>query len=206
MDSSVIVELIVVVGAIFGGGGFWNWMSARSSKKNDVGNKIDSMSADLSSMKSDVSDMKSDINTLKADVNALKTDVNTLKTDVNTLKSDFTSLKSDVSTLSGDINDLKTLYDELSKAQIDYQTIAQQDKVNYVEALTGLMRERLLENYYNCIRKGYYTKAERETYGAMFKCYTSKYFDGDGVIHDLEPIMKALPWTDPNDNSSDSKE
>lgn len=173
MDNSVIIELIVVVGAIFGGGGFWNWMSARSNKKNDVGDKIDSISSDISSLKTDIADVKLDINALKSDV---------------------TTLKSDVSTLSDDINDLKTLYDELNKAQIDYQAITQQDKVNYVEALTGLMRERLLENYYTCIRKGYYTKEERETYGAMFKCYTSKYFDGDGVIHDLEPIMKALPW------------
>lgn len=63
-----------------------------------------------------------------------------------------------------------------------------------ITAQRDLMRERLLDVYYKCTAKGYYSKEERETYGALFECYESKPFDGNGVLHDLQPIMKELPW------------
>ena len=64
-----------------------------------------------------------------------------------------------------------------------------------INAQRDLMRERLLDVYYRCTAKGYYSKEERETYGALFDCYESEPFNGDGVLHDLQPIMKELPWT-----------
>lgn len=64
-----------------------------------------------------------------------------------------------------------------------------------IHAQRDLMRERLLDVYYRCTEKGYYSKEERETYGALFECYENAPFNGDGVLHDLQPIMKALPWT-----------
>lgn len=64
-----------------------------------------------------------------------------------------------------------------------------------ITAQRDLMRERLLDVYYKCTAKGFYSKEERETYGALFDCYESKPFNGNGVLHDLQPIMKALPWT-----------
>lgn len=64
-----------------------------------------------------------------------------------------------------------------------------------ITAQRDLMRERLLDVYYKCTEKGFYSKEERETYGALFDCYESEPFKGNGVLHDLQPIMKALPWT-----------
>ena len=64
-----------------------------------------------------------------------------------------------------------------------------------IKAQRDLMRERLLDAYYRCTAKGYYSKEERETYGALFSRYESAPFNGNGVLHDLQPIMKELPWT-----------
>lgn len=64
-----------------------------------------------------------------------------------------------------------------------------------IKAQRDLMRERLLDAYYRCTAKGYYSKEERETYGALFSRYESEPFNGNGVLHDLQPIMKELPWT-----------
>lgn len=64
-----------------------------------------------------------------------------------------------------------------------------------ISAQRDMMRERLLDNYYRCTAKGFYSKEERETYGSLFDCYTNPPFNGNGVIHDLQPIMKELPWT-----------
>lgn len=64
-----------------------------------------------------------------------------------------------------------------------------------INAQRDLMRERLLDVYYRCTAKGYYSKEERETYGALFECYEKPPFNGNGVLHDLQPIMKELPWT-----------
>lgn len=65
-----------------------------------------------------------------------------------------------------------------------------------INAQRDLMRERLLDAYYRCTAKGFYSKGEREVYGALFSCYTQPPFNGNGVIHDLQPIMKELPWTE----------
>lgn len=64
-----------------------------------------------------------------------------------------------------------------------------------ISAQRDLMRERLLDVYYKCTAKGFYSKEEREVYGPLFSCYESEPFNGNGVLHDLQPIMKELPWT-----------
>ena len=64
-----------------------------------------------------------------------------------------------------------------------------------IESLRAMIRDRLLDAYDKCMEKGYYTKEERETYGELFKCYESKPFDGNGVMHQLQPKMQSLPWT-----------
>lgn len=64
-----------------------------------------------------------------------------------------------------------------------------------ITAQRDLMRERLLDAYYKCTAKGYYSKEERETYGALFDCYEKPPFNGNGVLHDMQGIMKELPFT-----------
>lgn len=65
-----------------------------------------------------------------------------------------------------------------------------------ITAQRDLMRERLLDAYYRCTSKGYFTREERETYEELFSCYTQPPFNGNGVIHDLWDIMRELPWSD----------
>ena len=50
------------------------------------------------------------------------------------------------------------------------------------------------------MEKGYYTKEEREVYGAMYECYVADPFNGNGVMHQLQPKMVALPWTEEEAN------
>ena len=64
-----------------------------------------------------------------------------------------------------------------------------------ITAQRDLIRERLLDAYYRCTSKGYFSREERETYEALFECYTQPPYNGNGVIHDLWDIMRELPWT-----------
>lgn len=84
-----------------------------------------------------------------------------------------------------------------SRELLEEQRLAAQkaERDAMIAAQRDLMRERLLDVYYRCTAKGYYSKEERETYGALFDCYESEPFNGNGVLHDLQPIMKELPWT-----------
>lgn len=65
-----------------------------------------------------------------------------------------------------------------------------------ITAQRDLIRERLLDAYNRCTSKGYFSRAERETYEALFECYTQPPYNGNGVIHDLWNIMRELPWSD----------
>ena len=90
------------------------------------------------------------------------------------------------------LEDIKTQVTELK--QDNEETHKYRDAM--ISAQRDLMRERLLDAYNRCTAKGFYTQAEREIYGALFECYTKSPFNGNGVIHDLQPIMKELPWTE----------
>ena len=104
------------------------------------------------------------------------------------IKSQLTELKQD---------NIEALEYRKSRELLEEQRLAAQkvEREAMLSAQRDLMRERLLDIYYRCIAKGFYSKEERETYGALFECYEKEPFNGDGVLHDLQPIMKALPWT-----------
>ena len=89
-----------------------------------------------------------------------------------------------------DLKDIKAQLAELKQDNVASHTY--QDAM--INAQRDLMRERLLDAYYRCMDQGYYSKEQRETYGALFERYTQSPFNGNGVIHDLQPIMKNLPW------------
>ena len=59
------------------------------------------------------------------------------------------------------------------------------------DLLLGMARVSLIENYYKCENKGYYSTAEREVFGKLFEAY--KTCGGDGVIDQLAPKIQALP-------------
>ena len=89
------------------------------------------------------------------------------------------------------LEDIKAQVSELKRDNIE----AKKNQDAMITAQRDLMRERLLDAYYRCMDQGYYSKEQRETYGALFERYESEPFNGNGVLHDLQPIMKELPWT-----------
>lgn len=104
-------------------------------------------------------------------------------------------IKSQLAELKQD--NIEALEYRKSRELLEEQRLAAQkaERDAMITAQRDLMRERLLEAYYHCTSKGFYSKEERETYGALFECYESEPFNGDGVLHDMQHIMKELPFT-----------
>ena len=111
---------------------------------------------------------------------------------VDHLTEDVTELKDDLILLQH-ANEETVKYRELRDKQDKESIIVQQAIIN---SLMGILRERLVENYHRCQEKGYYSKEEREVYGKMYECYTQDPFNGNGVIHQLQPVMQSMPWTE----------
>lgn len=166
----LLIQMLVTTGAIFGSAGFWQWKQNREQIKRDQQSKE----------------------------NGVENKVDTISESVSELNTKFDSMTSDMKHINEDIALLKEA-NKAAKQYIASRTIQDEEVLKaqnaIINSLTVLLRERLLEAYTRCSKKGYYTKAERETYGELFKCYENEPFNGDGVMHDLQPIIKGLPWT-----------
>ena len=160
---SLLAQLLITAGAIFGGAGFWQWKQSRDQAKRDAESKESGIEKKVDTMTSKVDVMFDDMKDIKRDVILLQ--------EANTASQKYIASRN-----------------AQDKAVMDAQNAI-------IESLTALLRERLLEAYTKCMEKGYYTMAERETYGKLFECYESEPFNGDGVIHDLQPLIKKLPHT-----------
>lgn len=88
------------------------------------------------------------------------------------------------------LEDIKAQVSELKRDNIE----AKKNQDAMLNAQRDLIRERLLDAYYRCTTRGYFSREERETYEALFECYTQPPYNGNGVIHDLWDIMRELPW------------
>ncbi len=166
----IIVQLVITSGAIFGSAGFWQWKSAREQAKRDAESKKTGIENKVSILSEHVMACNDKIDSLSAGLQEIKDDVVLLQA----------------------ANEETVKYREARDKQ-DAESLKAQRAV--IESMKGLLRDRLLEVYKSCTEKGYYSREERETYGELFKCYESEPFDGNGIMHQLQPIMKALPWT-----------
>lgn len=169
--APVAVQTLVTLGAIFGGAGFWQYKQAQLQAKRDAESKETGLESKVNTMTDDMKELKSQFGDMAKDIQDLKKDVALLE-------------KANTATVK---------YRELRDKQDKEAAVVQKA---IIKSLTGILRERLLENYKRCIEKGFYTKEEREVYGAMYKCYTEDPFNGNGVMHQLQPVMQALPWTE----------
>lgn len=179
--TTIIVTAVVAIIGIFASTGFWEWMKAKLAAKRedkkeekDYDQKFDKLSDQF--------------NTLSAQVTSVDSKVDFLSEDMQDLKKDLILLQ--------EANDATVKYRELRDSR-DKEALEVQEAI--IESITGLMRDRLLDNYRRCMKKGYYSMEEREIYGKMFECYEKAPFRGNGVMHDLRPIMKALPIEPPSD-------
>ena len=167
----LIIQLIVTSGAIFGSAGFWQWKSAREQAKREEISKESG---------------------LEKKVEDLAKTVSTFDTKLDTVSKDMQRISEDIALLEA-ATDAANEY-ITNRTNQDQEVMDAQRAI--ISSLTGLLRDRLLDAYNRCMEKGYYTKAERETYGELFKCYESAPFNGNGVMHQIRPIMQALPWTE----------
>lgn len=170
----VIIQSIVTAGAVFGGAEYWKWRQVKLQSQNKSS-----------------SDTSNNTKAIEDKVDNVSKDLSTLGNKVDDLSDDMKDLKRDIAILQ-EANQETLRYRQL-RDEADKSDSAERHAI--IVSLCGMMRERLLDNYKRCIKKGYYTKEEREIYGEMFTCYENPPFNGDGVMHDLRPIMKALPWS-----------
>ena len=132
---------------------------------------------------------------------------------VGDLTEGFQDLNSKIDTLAEDVHTLKKDLELLQKANeetLKYRQVRDsadketlQARQAIIESLKGLMRERLLDVYNKCVKKGFYSKEEREVYKPLYECYTSDPFHGNGVIKDLHHIMVRLPMSSDGEPMSD---
>ena len=168
--GAVILQALATAGLVFGGAGFWEFVKTRFIAKRED--------------KKEESGIERKVDNLTKEFSIISTKIDDVSIDLRDIKKDVILLqKANIETVK---------YREIRDKQ-DKDAIEAQKAV--IISLKGMLRERLLDNYKRCMEKGYYSKEERETYGEMFKCYESDPFDGNGIMHQLQPIMQALPWT-----------
>ena len=119
-------------------------------------------------------------------------------------KSKKSGVKEQINTIVVDIEHIKKAQEESEKYRKEREereaTKAKKDQEREEMekvALLNLMQDALLKNAKECMTLGYYDMERRRVYKAMYETYTNDYFQGDGVIHDLQPIMEKLPMEPP---------
>ena len=63
------------------------------------------------------------------------------------------------------------------------------------ELILGMARAMLMENFEKCEKKGYYSMADKEVYGKLFKAYKDS--GGNGIIDDIGVKLRAMPTRPP---------
>lgn len=179
--GTVIVQSLLTIGAIFGGAGYWQYRQTKLQAKRDEESKKNGVEKKVDDLSGNVLEVNNKVDTLTEDMQDLKKDLILLQ----------------------QANEATVKY---RKYRDEQDKVDSRDRKAIIGSLCGMMRERLLDNYKRCIKKGYYSKEEREIYGAMFECYENEPFNGDGVMHDLRPIMKNLPWNADDPVSTDDDE
>ena len=168
--GKLVVEFFVALVAVFTCTGFWELKKAKFQAKREDKKEEKNYDAKFEELSHQLSGVIGTMGDISDDMQILKRDLAILQ----------------------EANEATVQYRELRDKQ-DKDALEVQKAV--IISLKGMLRERLLDNYNRCIAKGYYTREERETYGEMFRCYESEPFDGNGIMHQLQPIMQALPWT-----------
>jgi chromosome segregation ATPase len=170
----IVVQLIATAGLIFGGAEYWKFRQRKLDKEDKASGTQKLISDTLDEVKS-------------------------LNTKVDTMSSDISDLHKDIALLQ-QANE-ETIKYRNARDAADQQT--SQERQAMIESLKSLMRERLLDVYNKCVKKGFYSKEEREVYKPLYECYTSDPFRGNGVMKDLHHIMVRLPMSPDGDPVDD---
>lgn len=168
--APVVTQIVATAGIIFGGAEYWKWKQMKLQAKRDAESKE-------SGVEKQVGDLTEGFQNLNSKMDTLAEDVHTLKKDLELLQK---------------ANE-ETLKYRQARDSADKETLQARQAI--IESLKGLMRERLLDVYNKCVKKGFYSKEEREVYKPLYECYTSDPFHGNGVMKDLHHIMVRLPMS-----------
>ena len=111
-------------------------------------------------------------------------------------KLDITQIKSDVQILQLATRETQDYRKARETREAEQLKAYEVERKGTIESLKVLMQDRLLVNAETCLKKGYYTANERETFHNMYELYIGEPFgDGNKAIVALQPKMEALPWT-----------
>ena len=72
-----------------------------------------------------------------------------------------------------------------------YRSEREQKEAAKDELILGMARAMLMENFEKCEQKGYYSVADKEVYGKLFKAYKDS--GGNGIIDDIGKKLRAMP-------------
>lgn len=176
--APVVVQIFVAAGVIFGGAEYWKYRQTKLQAKLDKESKESGVEKKMEILTNSVDNLKDTVSVLDGKVGDLADEIKAVKNDMILLQK---------------ANEETVKYRELRDQQ-DQKAVRVQEAI--IQSLMGILRERLVESYHRCQEKGYYSEEEREVYGKMYECYTQDPFNGNGVIHQLQPIMQNMPWTE----------
>ena len=83
----------------------------------------------------------------------------------------------------------------IERAENERRKIEQREAERTI--ILAMSRTMLLNNYERCVEKGYYTVEEREVYHKLYQAYRED--DGNGIIEEIAPRIRALPMEPPKD-------
>lgn len=192
--APVVVQIFVAAGVIFGGAEYWKYKQTKLQVKLDKESKESGVEKKMEILTDSVDNLKDTVSVLDDKVSSLDDKVGDLADEIKDVKNDMILLQK--------ANKETVKYRELRDQQ-DQKAVRVQEAI--IQSLMGILRERLVESYHRCQEKGYYSEEEREVYGKMYECYTQDPFNGNGVIHQLQPIMQNMPWTEEDAKKKNKK-
>lgn len=86
----------------------------------------------------------------------------------------------------------------IAQAKAEQKAMEQREAERII--ILAMSRTMLLNNYEKCIEKGFYSLEEREVYHKLYEAYRDD--NGNGVIEEIAPRIRALPIEPPKNDRS----
>ena len=86
----------------------------------------------------------------------------------------------------------------VERAESERRVVKQREAERTI--ILAMSRTMLLNNWERCMDKGYYTVEEREVYHKLYEAYRED--DGNGIIEEIAPRIRALPMEPPKDKEA----
>ena len=83
----------------------------------------------------------------------------------------------------------------IERAENERRKIEQREAERTI--ILAMSRTMLLNNYERCMDKGYYSIEEREVYHKLYTAYKDD--NGNGIIDEIAPRIRALPMEPPKE-------